>query len=404
MKNKSFHWLIVAGLALAGCWTAHAGGSLTVHEWGTFTSFQGGDGALMDWLPVKTSKLPEFVYNWGNPGFTKQPAMSPGGGKFTLMALQRLETPVVYFYSDTPRRVDLNVALPKGSITEWFPRADFADCGGRTGLIQWSNLLVMPAGAGAVLSHPANADHYFTARETDSDIVKSKDETEKFLFYRGLGHFATPLKVTMASDFSVTLTNTGTEPIAQLFVFDVDDNAGSFKSIHGLKPGEERVVTAPRFYKNAQPPGERLADQISRAMAKALVQAGLYPREAEAMVNTWRDSWFREKGLRVMYILPRPWTDRVLPMDMRPTPEKLVRVMVGRAEVLRPGTEKELVADIYGSRGGNEAAAQRVRQTLKSLGRFASPAFNRAMADARELKPEEQKDLYSRLGGQPSFE
>jgi len=47
-------------------------------------------------------------------------------------------------------------------------------------------------------------------------------------------------------------------------------------------------------------------------MAAALVSEGLYQREAQAMVNTWRDSWFEEDGLRVLYTLPREWTDRTL--------------------------------------------------------------------------------------------
>jgi hypothetical protein len=30
---------------------------------------------------------------------------------------------------------------------------------------------------------------------------------------------------------------------------------------------------------------------------------GLFPKEAHAMVDTWRDSWF-EEGTRAFYILP----------------------------------------------------------------------------------------------------
>ena len=33
------------------------------HEWGTFTSFQGSDGDLLEWKPLETSELPKFVYD-----------------------------------------------------------------------------------------------------------------------------------------------------------------------------------------------------------------------------------------------------------------------------------------------------------------------------------------------------
>src|ERR1051326_7500271 len=41
----------------------HQRGRLVAHEWGTFTSVQGGDGVLLDWRPLETSRLPGFVYD-----------------------------------------------------------------------------------------------------------------------------------------------------------------------------------------------------------------------------------------------------------------------------------------------------------------------------------------------------
>ena len=37
----------------------------------------------------------------------------------------------------------------------------------------------------------------------------------------------------------------------------------------------------------------------------ALIAQGLFPKEAQAMVATWNDSWF-EEGSRLIYILPTP--------------------------------------------------------------------------------------------------
>jgi hypothetical protein len=383
-------------------------GGLIAHEWGTFTSFQGGDGALMAWQPLATSRLPGFVHTWSKPGSdTKLVNLPSFGGKYSLMALQRLETPVVYFYSDDAETADLTVNFPDGWITEWFPRADrVSRSQTQAGEIRWSNLRALPAAhAGPLGGFPPGAgDHYFAARETDSDYVKTKDETEKFLFYRGAGNFATPLRVTMKTDSFLVLTNTGKETIPHLLIFQVDASEGSFVSVDELKPGEERQVLAPLARKFWLPVGDELSGETGNRMAKALVKAGLYPREAQAMVNTWDDSWFRESGLRVMYILPRPWTDRVLPMALNPAPKELVRVMVGRAEILRPGLEQTLMAQLSEARSGDAAASDRVRQTLRTLGRFAQPALWHVVAADQHLQPDERGRLLSLLGREANFE
>jgi hypothetical protein len=410
MKLKHIRPLALAALlASIIVLPASAGAAgLIVHEWGTFTSLQGGDGDLLAWQPLKLSRLPEFVYNWSRPGFERASSKLPAaGGKFTLMALQRLETPVVYFYSDQEQKMDLNVNFPNGWITECFPRADSVRRVASEGRICWSNLTLFPANRTIDLpthNAPAN-DPYFAARETDSDLVRvsATNEIEKFLFYRGAGDFKTPLRVTMKNSFSVTLANTGNEPLPHLFLLDVRNTNGNFIRIDELKPGEERTVVPPSATKVGLRPGDELEMALGNSLAAALVQSGLYPREAQAMVNTWKDLWFRENGLRVLFVLPRTWTDSVLPMTLNPAPKKLTRVMVGRAELLPPGLEEKLSRQITEARDGNPAASARVCETLKYLGRFAEPAFIRAVAAAK-LQSDEQVKMFGLLNKATAFE
>src|SRR5258708_28718146 len=84
---------------------------LVAHEWGTFTSVQGADGVLLDWKPLETSKLPRFVYDWTHPGLNRVLTGNGYGGfgKGSIIARQRMETPVVYFYSDKEETVDVTV-------------------------------------------------------------------------------------------------------------------------------------------------------------------------------------------------------------------------------------------------------------------------------------------------------
>ena len=114
----------------------------------------------------------------------------------------------------------------------------------------------------------------------------------------------------------------------------------------------------------------------------SLCSEGLYRREAEAMVKTWEDSWFAEDGVRVLYLLPRDWTDRTLPLSIRPAPKELVRVMVGRAEVLTPAFEKTLADEVTKAGNNERDAKERLSAELRKLGRFAQPALSLATRGA----------------------
>jgi hypothetical protein len=387
---------------------------LIVHEWGTFTSFQGGDGVLLSWKPLVTSALPKFVYDWKNPGLARH-NYSLFVNKGEMITLQRMETPVVYFYSDRPLTADLSVQFPQGRITEWYPQArevgpswvplskslsvldwclhkcgaparyslaaTFAEKPVTNSVIRWSNIRVLGPNDEKPLPTDATGSHYFAARQTDAnrlhlDSYSSTNppaQYEKFLFYRGVGSFATPLEVTMESDDAIMMANTGKEPLKQLFVLDVKDKSGAFVYVPEILPGEKKTVA--RAAGDTYLSAKKLADKLSHDMEKALVKAGLYPREAAAMVNTWKSSWFAEDGTRILYVLPRAWTDGTLPMTLKPAPVELTRVMVGRAEILTPGVEKNLALQLDKVRDGDSSAVANLHQIAASLGRFAEPAF-----------------------------
>ena len=80
------------------------------------------------------------------------------------------------------------------------------------------------------------------------------------------------------------------------------------------------------------------------------------------MVETWRDSWF-EEGTRVFYVVPNAIVESVLPLTVDPAPESLVRVFVGRVEILSSWREKEIEVAL---------AADDIR-SLEKHGRFLQP-------------------------------
>src|SRR5262249_875931 len=95
----------------------------------------------------------------------------------------------------------------------------------------------------------------------------------------------------------------------------------------------------------SQPTGAD-AESLATALRNALVGQGLYEKEAAAMVKTWESAWFQERGMRVLYLLPRAWTDRALPLAIAPAPKAIERVMVARAEIITPASETALLQKI----------------------------------------------------------
>lgn len=395
---------------------------LVVHEWGTFTSVQGGDGKLISWQAQQIGDLPKFVYDWIRPGRNRMTPTILTFGKGGLAGLQRMETPVIYFYSDQEFDADVMVKFPNGHITEWFPQADALGEPGPlarvtlpltqkpTGgnLIRWQNVRVLPAKAhaqlAALLPTSTNGTHYFAARETASAFVRATDSSstnlpvqyEKFLFYRGTGDFGTPLTVTVTEGGSVTVSNTGRSPLASLFLLQVENGAARWTKLPPLASQTQRVAATLEMASAGELQSvPKVQAELGAAMARELTRAGLFPAEARAMVKTWDHAWFTEEGVRVLYLLPRPWTDEILPLTLNPKPRELVRVMVGRAEIIPPATVKELAPVIARSNSGDAAAREQITAFVHKYGRFAGPALQ--LAAKIPTAPPANKPVASRL-------
>ncbi|MEO7676932.1 MAG: hypothetical protein ABIV39_09245, partial [Verrucomicrobiota bacterium] len=276
----------------------NAGSEYVAHEWGTFTSVQASDGALLNWQGVAPAELPAFVYSWSRPGLVRM--AFPNLSK-SEMALQRMETPVIYFYGGQGQKVDLTVRFPKGKITEWYPQPKdvgpslpgsiwscsmpmTATNATEDSLIRWVfNLLPQQNSSQAALPVEKSGNHYFAARETDSAVLRVdpseesqiSTEYEKFLFYRGIGEFETPLKVTMNAGGEITLANTGPEVLKDLFLLGVEKGSGNFLHVSKLAPRETQTFRLD-LEKHAMPLS-KLGAQLSSDLAKALTSRGLFP-------------------------------------------------------------------------------------------------------------------------------
>jgi hypothetical protein len=346
---------------------------LTVHEWGTFTTIAGRDGQAEHWAPLYGSDdLPCFVERFSFDG------------KGSLGGLVRMETPVLYFYASDELMVNVHVGFHRGAITEWYPQAAVFPRTVPAGALSrsfesaatWSNVKVMPSATSAQFPVEAGKSHYYLARETDAAPVQIGRQVEKFLFYRGVGGFQPPITAMLTTDRtvpdpSITVTSITGEPLGDLIVFE--NRAGKMGYQVQQFAEREGTMAMPTLTDGASLPTDEL-EQI-------LIARGLFPKEAKAMVDTWRDSWF-EDGVRLFYIAPRSAIDAVLPLTITPEPEEIARAFVGRIELITPRIEQE----------ARRAIDAGDRTALAKYGRFLSNIANRV-----RMKADEQNSALSSI-------
>jgi hypothetical protein len=345
---------------------------LTVHEWGTFTSVAGEDGSAVDWdaLGCKDD-LPGFVNDFGYRGF-----------KWQLTGTVRMETPVMYFYSSRELDAHVKVAFPHGLITEWYPQAEYevyqrsrvdgtmrrlaANLNGidtslrsLSGGIEWKSIKVQPDVSPA-LPIESGVSRYYAARATDATPITVGDQHEKFLFYRGVGRFPVPLSARSTGDGKIVVENLGHDTIPSAILFE---NRGGHLGYRNAGAVADAVTLD-------RPSLDGSFAVLRHDLESALIAQGLFPREAQAMVETWRDSWF-EEGSRVIYIVPSPAIDAVLPLLVEPVPSEKARVFVGRIELITPETQHAVEE---GMASGDSAAIDRYQ-------RFLGPILSRISSE-----------------------
>jgi hypothetical protein len=321
--------------------------ALTVHEWGTFTSVAGADGSAMDWDSLKCGDdLPQFVNSERFRGF-----------KWTVTGNVRMETPVLYFYSAKETTAQVKVQFPGGAMTDWYPKAETkaSPSGFTNGSIAWNNILVQPAST-ANFPKESSPSRYYAARETDASPLTVGDQHEKFLFYRGVGRIQVPLTARVSDDGKVAVENRGVDDVPLVILFENRGGHLGFRNA-GVLTGSV-TLDAPAL--------DGSLSQLLFDLETNLVAQGLYPKEAQAMVETWKDSWF-EEGSRLIYVVPSHLTDTILPLQVKPAPVQTARVFVGRIELITPQITQSV----------KEAIAKSDWATVNRYGRFLDPIFAR---------------------------
>jgi hypothetical protein len=287
-----------------------------------------------------------------------------------------METPVIYFYAADQTDVSVKVRFRKGLITEWFPRAavtpgKFPETAADTGrglpdvegTASWQRVRVQPRASDNFPVETAGS-HYYAARATDAAPIAVGPDKEKFIFYRGVAAFAPPISATVAADGKIIVKSSARSAVGDVVLFE---NRGGKTTFQVRRATGQEITLNPQVTTGTAP------ESLKPLVEKILVGNGLYPREAQAMIATWGDSWF-EEGARLFYIAPRSFVDSILPLDVKPGASEMARVFVGRIELVTRATLSEV----------KDGLLRHDLETLNKYGRFLEPIADRVQAESTD--------------------
>lgn len=359
-----------------------------VHEWGTFTCMVGQDGLVLEGLHREEEELPGFVHDLLRVEEVARTRSKLPASRVT----QKMETPVIYFYTDRPMRAQVDVWFVQGLMTQFYPLPDLVQptlpelLQQRVDMskvdisaLTW-NVELIPHGQRPPAEIPAVADDHpwAFARQTGASYVRTlpqapqqRTEAEHYLFYRGLGRWNPRVQLAAAPGGRARFTNAMEQPVPFTLLLQLDTAGGRFARGPALAAGASHDFELAGVAVEADP--ERFARRVGAEVLQGLVAAGLYHDEARAMVATWSRSWFQSHGSRVIYLLPRPQVEQVLPLVLRPQPRELVRVLVGRHEFITPEAQQQVEQALQQRRSDDPAARAAGERALAALDRFLEP-------------------------------
>jgi hypothetical protein len=358
--------LLSAAFFVSTSFGGPGGERLIVHEWGTFTTLQSDDGHELFGINIDDEPVPDFVHNL-EPYILNTPVLShdywqsrqKGAPRFHPQVSMRLETPVIYFYppagAKLPLKLDVSVKFRGGWLTEFYPNArvrvpgaekkefNFTDLTRDTvGELAWRDLQVGTQGTG-----PETEENVWLAprRVAAVNVTNNEDESERYLFYRGVAQQKPVIKavtssqrdtLTVSPNLQNLLTTGQKAVIPHIWLMEARrDGTSAYRAIGSLEAasdGQPASITASRRFATSEFSADNRA-RLEAEMHQALVSDGLFADEATAMLSTWQRAYFTSSGLRLFYIVPRAWTDAILPLTISGNPE-ITRVMIGRVELI----------------------------------------------------------------------
>jgi hypothetical protein len=363
---KTFLRIFCTLLLLPLC-ASRAADKLIIHEWGTLTSLEDENGQPIPGINADDEPVPAFVHRISQ-GLLLPPTSliaSKSVPRVHPDVTMRLETPVLYVHAPPgfTGPLDVSVKFLGGWLTEFYPDAVAVAPGldpetGRVGRISgdgtlhWSGLKIGGNPPGPATTEPV----WLSPRNVAADAISTPGgESEKFLFYRGVGRAAPILALCRDPQTGVLRAQPNADAASNLPYWLADIRPDGTAAFQIVAPFQSSRPFDPGDYSTAN------ISALRAALETQLIRSGLYQDEAEALLNTWQVSYFKNPGLRAFYIWPRDLVDHLLPLTITPAAD-ITRVMIGRIELVTPG--QRAIMSRIGSNPDDAAAL------YNGLGRF----------------------------------
>lgn len=347
-----------------------------VHEWGVF-SVNHELATMNADRRAAFEELPKFVYgqtttralphHWDRPTTTRKP--------------------VVFFHAPRPLEVHMSVRFPGGTPLVWWPATEApALVGNRVGTetkpdklvneLTWKLYLQKtPGGQKTAGLKEVGSGHWFKAlRAVQADEVfvgigqrGAGFESDQFVYYDGLIPRGKGATVKVEQEH-VSLTNEAKYALLDVTVID--------RRI-STKP---RVVRVAKLEAGATQEADwqdateaHWPEKAARTLLDQLKDMGLNEDEAKALVVVWTREFFEADGVTLCYRLPQEEYARLLPLTLKPRPEKLVRVGLVHQAHCEPGVAERVAALVQQLDNDEFAKREAAQKELQQLGHAAFP-------------------------------
>jgi hypothetical protein len=383
---------------------------LEVHEWGVFGVNDDREVANAD-MRAEWAALPKFVFG------------QTAGRDLPINQSQNyiVFKPVVFLHSPQPLALEIRVDFPGGAPAVWWPRTAYPaqaldGCPGdgkkkdAFRYLEWHVQVKEPPKGQKSNAQPLAVDkgHWIeTLRAVKADDVFTKTndgepggfikegkglpdsryERERFIYYDGLVPIGKRVAVTVEKD-KVFVASRVKHPVFDVTV--LDRRIADHTRVARLAKLEAGATATQLDFAEVDPKEWPEAGLVT--LTKQLTDSGLFEDEARSLAEVWKKDFFQADGLTLFFRLPQEEYEKLLPMKLKPRPEKLVRVGL----VLHPHCEPDFadrVAALAKDLDDNEFdTRERAQKRLEDMGRAAFAHLRKLRENVKSAEMQRQLD------------
>jgi hypothetical protein len=208
-------------------------------------------------------------------------------------------------------------------------------------------------------------------------------DLQKFVFYEGMLPNRNAVRLRAERDGAgYVLSNAGNFTALDVYVIDRAGDVPKLAYVAELSKIEGlRAEAVP--LKAAADWNERTAVHLRERLCRG---GGLFGPEAEGLVDIWRQEFFGQPGLHLLYRLPPAEYDRMLPLQVAPKPEKVARVGLAWQPHLEADLPKRVEDLVEKLRDEDIDTRERATSDLRLMGVAAVPRLRRFLEEEKDAE------------------